>query len=163
MAARPAPLPASSLLQPYAREGHYTDCWTADVAATIAPARYVTAFYTSWVFKLERWILKWAIGRPSTDAEAAQLAAGTLDRFSAWRVETRAQDQLVMRDEFTRRTGSWLMAEPLPGGGTRLYFGSVVFSERDGRMGRRFSLLLGFHKLYSRILLGAAARKLAVG
>jgi hypothetical protein len=160
MAARPAPLPAQSLLQSYAREGHYTDCWAIEVATRVTHAQYVTAFYTSWVFKLERWILRWAIARPSTDAQAAALAAGTLETFSAWRVEARAESQLLTRDEFTRRTGSWLMTEALPEGGTRLYFGSVVVKERDGRMGRNFSLMLGFHRLYSRILLGAARRKL---
>ena len=161
MPALAATLPARALLQPYARDGHYTDCWVAEVARGVTHAEYVTAFYTTWVFKLERFILRWAIARPSSDAQAAQLAAGALERFSAWRVEARADNQLLMRDEFTRRTGSWLMTEALPGGGTRLYFGSVVVRERDGGMGRRFNLLLGFHTLYSRILLGAARRRLA--
>ncbi|MGQ0587807.1 MAG: hypothetical protein ACT4PK_11510 [Gammaproteobacteria bacterium] len=160
MAVRPGALPNHALLQAYAREGHYTDCWTTEIAATISHAQYVSAFYTTWVFKLERWILSWAVSRPSTNDEAAQLGAGMLERFSAWKVEARADHQLLMADEFTRRTRSWLMVEPLAGGGTRLYFGSAVVREHDGRMGRNFSLLLGFHRLYSRILLGAVARKL---
>jgi hypothetical protein len=156
-------LPAHALTQAYARDGHYTDCYATTVIGAVSHAQYVEAFYTTWLFKLERWILSWAISRPSTDEQARELAAGTLERFSAWRVEARAENQLLMRDEFTGRTGSWLMAEPLSGGGTRLYFGSVVVSERDGRMGRSFGLMLGFHKLYSRMLLRAARRRLENG
>ena len=124
-------------------------------------AQYVEAFYTTWLFKLERWILKWALSRPSTDAQARELAAGALERFSAWRVEGRADNQLLMRDEFTGRTHSWLMTEARAGG-TRLYFGSVVLRRGDGRLGGSFGLLLGFHKLYSRLLLGAARRRLGL-
>ncbi|MGH8482587.1 MAG: hypothetical protein ACRES8_09000 [Nevskiaceae bacterium] len=147
-------------MRAYARDGHYTDCWATEIPAAVSHARYVEAFYTTWVFRLERWILAWAIARPSTDEQARQLAAGTLDRFAAWRVEGRADNQLLMRDEFTRRTRSWLMVEPLAAGGTRLYFGSAVVRKADGRMGGNFSALLGFHRLYSRLLLHAARRRL---
>jgi hypothetical protein len=48
----------------------------------------------------------------------------------------------------------------------RLYFGSAVVLVTDKasgqvRMGFRFKALLGFHKLYSRILLYAARSRLA--
>jgi len=158
---RPAALPDRALLQAFAGAGDYADCFATDLPQAVSHAQYVEAFYTTWLFRLERWILKWAISRPSTDEEARQLAAGKVERFSAWSVEGRATDQLLMRDEFTRRTRSWLMAEPLPQGGTRLYFGSAVVRRKDGRLGSNFSLLLGFHRLYSRMLLGAAQRRLA--
>ena len=161
MAVQAGTLPEHALLQAYARAGHFTDCWVTDLAARLSHARYVEAFYTTWVFRLERWILAWAISRPSSDDQARQLAAGTLERFSAWHVEARADGQLLMRDEFTKRTRSWLMVEPLPAGGTRLYFGSAVVRKHDGRLGGRFSALLGFHSLYSRILRGAARARLA--
>jgi len=160
MPARPSTLPDHALLRAYSRDGHYTDCFTITLAHPVTHAQYLGAFYSTWLFKLERWILTWAVSRPSTDEEARRLAAGTLERFSAWAVEARADNQLLMRDEFTRRTRSWLMTEPLPDGGTRLYFGSAVTRKRDGTMGGNFSLLLGFHKLYSRMLLAAAGRKL---
>ena len=160
MAVRSAALPDHALLQAFAAAGDYADCFATDLPRTVSHAQYVEAFYTTWLFRLERWILKWAIARPSTDDEARQLAAGAVERFSAWRVEGRAADQLLMRDEFTKRTLSWLMAEPLPQGGTRLYFGSAVVRKRDGGMGGSFGVLLGFHKLYSRLLLGAARRRL---
>jgi hypothetical protein len=156
---RPHPLPDASLLRACTAAGSYADCYATEVPRAVTHAQYVEAFYTTWLFKLERWILKWAIARPSTDAQARELAAGTLAAFAAWDVEQRAPDQLLLRDLFGR-TRSWLMVEPLPDGGTRLYFGSGVGSRPNGKLGGGFSLLLGFHKLYSRLLLGAAARRL---
>ena len=126
----------------------------------------MAAFYTTWLFRLERWILRLAVARPSTDEEALQLARGGRDSFAAWSVEARAPDQLLMCD-FTGRTRSWLMVAPAAGTtGTRLYFGSVVVPVRDPKTGEMglgpvHGPLIGFHKLYSRSLLGAAARRLA--
>jgi len=126
----------------------------------------VTAFYTTGLFRLERWILRLAVARPSTDEEARQLAYRERDTFAAWSVEARAADQLLMRD-FTGRTRSWFMVSTIDGmPGTRLYFGSVVEPLRDPMTGGQslgpvHGPLIGFHKLYSRMLLGAAARRLA--
>lgn len=147
------------MLQEYRRKGAYTDCFATNVAQSYTHARYVEAFYTTWVFKLERVILKFAISRPSTDGEARELAQRKRETFAAWSVEGRAVNQVLMRDEFTGRTRSWLMSESIPSG-TRLYFGSAVVPRRDGTLPRRFSLLLGLHRLYSRILLGAARRRI---
>ena len=160
MTVRSQPLPGHALLAAHARNGHYADCWVTDVTHAVSHAQYVEAFYTTWVFRLERRILAWAIGKPSTDEQARQLATGARERFSAWALEARADNQIVMRDQFTKRTCSWLMVEPLPGGGTRLYFGSGVSPKPGGGMGWSFGLGLAFHKLYSRILLGAAANNL---
>jgi hypothetical protein len=148
-------------LQAYARNGSYADCYTATFDGAVSHEQYVAAFYTTWVFKLERLILKWAVARPSTDEQARQLASGTRDEFAAWRVEERARDQILLCD-FMGRTRSWLMVAPLENGaGTRLYFGSAVTPRPGGTsMGFPFNALLGFHQLYSRVLLGAAARRL---
>ena len=105
--------------------------------------------------------------RPSTDAEAGELALGARDRFAAWTVEGRSADQLLLADAMGG-TRSWLMTEPGEGGSTRLYVGSaVVPRRRDGsatpRMGFLFHALLGFHRLYSRALLKAARRRLERG
>ena len=126
----------------------------------------MTAFYTTWLFRLERWILRFAVARPSTDEEARQLARGERAAFAAWSVEARATDQLLMCD-FTGRTRSWLMVAPAAGAsGTRLYFGSAVVPVRDPKTGETglgpvHGPLIGFHKVYSRMLLRAAARRLA--
>lgn len=162
-AVRACALPAGALLQRYRASGAYTDCYAVDVAHAVSHADYVQAFYTSAVFKLERLILQLFASRGSTDAQAASLARGELDRFAAWSVEGRAPDQLLLCD-FTQRTRSWLMVAPLSHG-ARLYFGSAVVPVPDARggaprLGPGFSALLGFHKLYSRALLSAARARL---
>jgi hypothetical protein len=152
------PLPDGALSQVYAKNGSYTDCFTTSLDRAVTFEQYVTAFYTTWVFKLERLILKWAVAKPSTDEQAAQLGAGTIDGFAAWHVEQRAPNQLLLCD-FMGRTRSWLMVEPASAEGraaTRLYFGSAVTAGRE----TRFSALIAFHKLYSRLLLSAARSRL---
>jgi hypothetical protein len=154
-----SPLPPGALLAKYVREGAYTDCYVTDIAGAVSHAQYVEAFYTTAVFKLERLILKWAVSKPSTDGEARQLAAGTRDAFAAWRVEGRAGNQLLLCD-LSDRTRSWLMVVP-EGGRTQLYFGSaVVPGRRRKSLGFGFRALLGFHKLYSAVLLYAAKSRL---
>jgi hypothetical protein len=160
-------LPRGALLGTHRDAGAYTDCYAVDVSRPVSQAQYIEAFYTTWVFKLERWVLATFVSKPSTDAQARALANGQVDAFAAWSVEGRDRNQLLMCD-FQRRTRSWLMSVPLagdPARGTRLYFGSAVVlatrlqTKRPG-MGFAFRALLGFHKLYSRILLGAAIARL---
>lgn len=167
MTIRSCELPDDALLADYQRRGDYTDCFSTDLPGTISHARWVEAFYTTWVFKLERLILKWAIAKPSTDSDVAQLAAGERDAFAAWRVEGRGENQLLLSDIYGR-TRSWLMVAPITdaaGARTRLYFGSAVVAEGDRRSGQprmapRFRLLLGFHRIYSWVLLSAARSRL---
>lgn len=161
-------IPPDSLLSRYLGSGHYTDCYMTEMDRAVPQAEFIEAFYTSGVFKLERLILQLVASRPSTDAQAGELGRGELDSFAAWSVEARSGDELLMRD-LTGRTRSWLMVampERRQAAGTRLFFGSVVVAKRDARTGRRslgpvFTALLGFHKLYSRVLLLAARAKLA--
>lgn len=150
-----ADLPAEALLQRYREQGAYTDCFAVDVPGQVAHAAFVEAFYTSSVFKLERLLLALFVSRPSNDAEVRELAGGKREKFAAWSVEARAPGQLLMCD-FAGSTRSWLMAVPADGAGTRLYFGSAVVRRSQGGA---FRALLGFHKLYSRILLRAAASR----
>jgi hypothetical protein len=161
-------LPHGALLGKYRDEGAYADCYATEVARRVSLAEYVEAFYTTTLFKVERLILSRLVARPSTDADVRELAAGASDSFAAWSVEARAADQLLLCD-FQRRTRSWLMVASIvsdAGAGTRLYFGSAVVPiVRAGQgapsMGLVFRLLLGFHKLYSRALLSAAASRLS--
>ncbi|QSX77890.1 hypothetical protein [Agrilutibacter solisilvae] len=159
-------LPADAFLQRYLREGHYADCYITAITGDAGLAQYVEAFYTTALFKAERVVLA-MIGRSSTDHQARQLGAGARDRFAAWAVEQRDDRQILLRD-FSGHTCSWLMAAPIPGGGTQLYFGSAVVASADPRTGRssigtRWQVLLGLHKLYSRMLLRAASRRLMAG
>lgn len=167
LSVQPCAFPEHALLDVYRANGAYTDCYVTDIADVVSHAQFVAAFYTTRVFKLERLILKWILSKPSIDAEAVQLAAGAIDTFAAWRVEKRAHNQLLMVD-FQKRTRSWLMVDTLEAEGgprTRLYFGSAVVPMKNAEtgkstMGRVFRALLGFHKLYSRILLSAARSRL---
>lgn len=166
-AIEPCELPSTALLRHYHEVGAYTDCYSTELAWSVSQAEYVAAFYTTWVFKLERRLLAWFVAKPSTDQQARALAAGETDAFAAWSVEGRSSDQLLMCD-YQRRTRSWLMSAATANGmsaGTRLYFGSAVvpvIARRSGRktMGPVFAALLGFHKIYSRVLLRAAVSRL---
>ncbi|MGH8252242.1 MAG: hypothetical protein ACREVI_16385 [Steroidobacteraceae bacterium] len=158
--------PADALTLPYRAAGEYVDCYVTELARAVSFSQFVSAFYTTPLFRLERWILRRLVAKPSTDEESRDLADGKRNSFAAWRVEARAPNQLLLRD-FTGRTYSWLMvAAATEPSRTRLYFGSVVTRVRDARTGRIglgpvHGRLLGFHKLYSRLLLGTAASRLA--
>ena len=162
MVIQTCPLPGQALLKAYAVSGGYTDCFVIETGGRISLARYVEAFYTSWLFRLERLLLTLA-ARPSSDRQALELAAGSSSAFAAWEVESRAADQLLMRD-VTGRTRSWFMVAPAAAG-TRLYFGSAITASRHGSRrsattGPLFRALLGSHQLYSRALLAAARGRL---
>jgi len=162
-------LPQQAVLRNYGVEGGYTDCYRADIARPVTQAEYVEAFYTSAIFKAERLVLC-LLRRPSTDAQARELATGQRSHFAAWSVEGRGEDQLLLCD-FLGGTRSWLMTEPRRIDGslaTRLYFGSAVVPrvrDRGGRpaIGLGYRALMGLHKLYSVILLRAALRGLRRG
>ena len=162
------PLPAEALLNRYRTDGGFADCYVTEVPRPVSHAEFVEAFYTTWLFKLERLLLRLFLARASTDLQAARLAGGELDTFAAWSVEKRAPDQLLLAD-VGGRTRSWLMVLPSASAGragTRLYFGSAIVPRRSARSGRSglgplFGALLGFHKLYSRLLLRAARSRLS--
>lgn len=159
-------LPPVALLRKY-DDGHsFTDCYAAETAGDVTLADFVSAFYTTPLFRLERFILTWLVRRPSTDADAQALARGEADTFAAWRVEARADGQLLLT---AGRTRSWFMVAPVAmesgAPGTRLYFGSAVVAEaaqpgEKPELGLLFRALLGFHRLYSRALLSAALSRL---
>lgn len=162
------PLPAEALLQRYrSKPGHATDCFACELPYSVTLADYVSAFYTTPLFRLERAILRLALRLPSTDAEAFAVARGSAIRFAAWDVEDRYGTQLLMHEK-SGRTRSWFMVEALTDG-TRLYFGSalVPISKTDADANphrppsRVFRLIHQLHFAYSRALLGAARRRVS--
>jgi len=162
---QPCPIPAGAALHAYSIPGTYTDCYSVTIPGNITQAEFITAFYTTAVFKLERFLLATLASRPSTDSDAANLASGQSNHFAAWSVEHRSVSQLLLAAGPTR---SWLMASPdvdRLASETTLYFGSAVVPTRTDHNGPAtiawpFHALLGFHKLYSRTLLCSAASKL---
>lgn len=166
--ALPAEPPESSMLLELRRRGCFTDCYALEVPAPVTQAQFVEAFYTTPLFKAERFILKMLAARPSTDQDAKDLAAGTTDTFAVWQVTHRSPEQLLLKAQIGR-TSSWLMAAPEPsskGQKTTLFFASAIAGRINPETGKQqlglaSSAMLGLHDLYSRLLLQAAAKKLA--
>jgi hypothetical protein len=156
-------VPSNSILAAYVKDGTYTDCYATEVPDEISLAEFVFAFYTTFLFKLERFILKWTVSKPSTDTQARQLADDTARRFAAWHVEDRNENEILMCDSLGR-TRSWLLVYPLSTGSgtrTRLVFGSAVVPPR-GKSALEFGFraLLGFHQIYSVLLLYSAKSRI---
>jgi hypothetical protein len=75
----------------------------------------------------------------------------------------RTATQLLMCDRY-EKTRSWFRVVSVDGGRTVLQFGSAVAASRRRAtgamsMGWGFRSLMAFHVLYSRVLLGAARRR----
>jgi hypothetical protein len=155
------PVPESSLLGGYARQGAYTDCYAASVQGSYALGPLIEAVYTSPLFKLERWILAAVLELPSTDQQARQLALAQANSFAAWVVEQRSTSEVLLNAGQTRL---WLCVVPEHSQqpSTTLLFGSAVVPMRPGgKFGLAFHALLGFHRLYSKLLLRAASKRIA--
>jgi hypothetical protein len=163
---RTCELPSGALLRKYLDGQAYADCYVTEVAWKVSQAEFVEAFYTTRVFKLERLLLSWFAKRPSTDEQARQLSSAETASFAAWHIEGREADQLLLCD-MMGRTRSWLMSRPATDRqATQLFFGSAVVPVKDRRtgeakMGMAFRALLGFHTVYSRVLLRAAVKRLS--
>lgn len=160
------PVPPASLLGRLAAERRaFADAYALRLPRRVTLAEFVEAFYTTRLFKLERWLIA-RTGRPSSDADVRALARGEDRRMAAWTVEARAGDELLMHED-SGATRSWFKAEAGEGG-TTLWFGSALVPRRRGpggepRFGWMVNALMGFHRAYSRALLKAAARKLGQG
>ena len=48
---------------------------------------FVEAFYTNWLFEVERVILGFVARKLSTDSQALELTTGHREQFSAWNLE----------------------------------------------------------------------------
>jgi hypothetical protein len=153
-------VPSKALLSKYSLNGTYVDSYRTEIQGHISLAVYVFAFYTTTLFKLEQFILTYTVHRPSNDAQAKELADGGSNEFAAWTVENRNENQLLMCD-MIGRTRSWFMVNHLgteENARTQLYFGSTVVPQKDPRtrktsLGFVYQSLLGFHKIYSVLLL----------
>ena len=152
-------LPEGALLARYVGTGAHTDCYSVGASRSTSLAEFIEAFYNTPLFKVERRLLSAVAAFRSTDDEVRELARGDRTRFAAWTVEAREPHQILLA---AGRTRSWLMVAPA-GTSDVLFFGSAVVPQRNGGLGWLFTALLGVHSVYSRLLLGAAARRLAGG
>ena len=153
------PVPVNTFLETYLAKGNYVDCYVTSIDKQITFAEFVFGFYTTWLFKTERLILKLLVNKPSSDLQAKQLADNEIDHFAVWTVERRGENEILMCD-FLSRTRSWLMVEKAEAG-TKLHFGSAVVPAKGSEsLDFGFRALLRFHQIYSILLLYAAKRKL---
>lgn len=156
-------VPPQALLSKYVVIGTYTDSYRTEVQDHVPFSKFVFSFYTTWLFKIEAFILAYSVKRPSNDDQARELADGTRNEFAAWKIESRNENELLMCD-MSGRTRSWFMVQHIDSR-TQLYFGSAVVPKKDETTGKSslgliFTALLGFHKIYSVLLLYFAKRRL---
>ena len=160
---QPCPVPKGALLQPYVdRAEAYTDCFSEVLPGNITLAAFVSAFYTTWLFRLERAVLTLSQRRRIRDAEVAALARGEAERFAVWRVEARSDNQILLCD-ISGHTRSFLAVAAEEGGATRLLFGSAVVGDAAGEFPFWVNVLMPFHRVYSKALLYLAATRLRRG
>jgi len=159
MIAKACPVPTDGLLAAYAGQGAtYTDCFEAEAAGTVTLPQFIQAFYTTWLFRLERFVLMLPLRRRVRDAEVTALAQGA-ERFAVWRVEARREDQILLCD-LGGHTRSFLAVTPAGPGKTLLRFGSAVVAPQGKELGLIIRLTVPLHEFYSKALLGAALRAL---
>jgi len=147
-------------MQRYVGQGAtYTDCYYAHVPQSVDLPQFIAAFYTTWLFHLERFVLTVALRKPIRDADISALTSGASAHFAAWHVEGQSENQILLCD-VAGRTRSWFSVQPLTSGGTQLFFGSVVVASPDAPLSWPLRMILPLHRLYARALLGAAVRRL---
>ena len=159
MIARACAVPNDGLLQVYVgQSATYTDCFEVMSPNAVTLPDFIEAFYTTWLFKLERAVLSAILRRPINDADVRTLAEGG-NRFAIWKVEARDGAQILLHDQMWR-TRSYLAVTPKEGGVTRLIFGSAVVAAQGKELGRMVQITTPLHRLYSKMLLRLAERKL---
>ena len=163
---RVADPPELSLIIPYeSMPGFYIDCFAVDLPTHCSLEAFLKAFYTSWIFRLERLILRLALRVPTSSDDLSAMLSGASDKFAVWIIEERQADQMIAKAVGgSNRTRSWFRVLSRDDGGTRLFFGSVLEPEPSlegapPRLGLMFRAGIGAHRLYARVLLAAAARK----
>lgn len=158
------PIPEWSLLAPYAQPPHYTDHFCISVSAEVTIEQWTAAFFSSRVFRLERFLLNRVFPCKATDDAALALGEGRSDAFSAWTVERRGQGQLLLKSGITR---TWLAAAPhvatdgSANGTTELYLGSAVLGAQERSIASGvLRAALAPHRAYSRALLRSGQQNL---
>ncbi len=140
-------LPEDSLLARFGGAADYRDCFVRVEPGTVSLEDYIERFYCSGAFAPERVILK-LLGTPASSADARALARGDVDRFGAWRVVERRENEILLESKDTG-TASWFRVQP-NGNDTHLYFGSWVGNITQSG----WKAAMRAHVWYSRFLLG---------
>ncbi|GAA6208971.1 hypothetical protein NBRC116601_22640 [Cognatishimia sp. WU-CL00825] len=158
------PLPAKAFLKTLESDPqNYVDCYATRIGKPVSLEELISALFNTLPFRIERHILRVFARQSTADKEVADLAKGTANHFAMWQVLQRNETQVLMRVG-PGPIHTWMMVKT-DGAGTDLFFGSAVTTRRgkDGKAkgkGVLFWSLHWFHKLYSRVLLGSARRRL---
>jgi len=161
----PSHLPDDSFLHDYQKNNNFTDCYKVLIHRNVSGLEFVEAFYTSWLFRLERLIIAIFVLRPSTDKQLLKFLRFQRPTFSAWTIERSSAEQWLMCD-YQGKTRSWFMVKPFQNESiTELYFGTAILANAKDKFGNSrltlfFRLLLLFHRHYAIWLLNAAKRRL---
>ena len=159
MIAQACGVPRDGLLQAYVGQGAtYTDCFEVMSPRAVSLPELIEAFYTTWLFRLERSVLSMFLRRRVRDSDVHALAQGG-DNFAVWQVEARGETQILLKER-TGHTRSFLAVLGEEGGGTRLIFGSAVVAQEGKPLGPLIRALTPLHQLYSKCLIRLAERKL---
>ena len=152
-------VPHPSLLNKYVEQpGAYSDCFEVVHNGQVDLAQLITAFYTTWLFRLERLVLTLPLRHWVRDAEVQALAKGH-STFAVWREEARKETEVLLCD-LSGRTRSYLAIHPKEAGQTHLLFGSAVVPQEGGALSPWVQRFLPVHRLYSLHLLRTAEKKL---
>ena len=163
MTVRPCGVPREALLDAYVeRPGAYTDCFELLHPVEVDLEAFITAFYTTRLFRLERLVLTIPLRHYPRDSEVAALASGRSETFAIWRVEARRERDILLCD-LAGGTRSYFAVAPREGGQARLLFGSAVVPPKDRPLSRMVQWLTPAHRLYSKGLLAAAQKRLPRG
>ena len=158
--ARPCGVPRDGLLDTYVEHpGAYTDCFEVMHPLEADLEAFITAFYTTWLFRLERLVLTISLRHWLRDSEVRALAKGQKETFAVWRVEGRRAQEILLCER-SGRTRSYLAVSPKEGGVTRLVFGSAVVPDDGAELSAWVRWLIPAHRLYSKLLLRAAEKRL---
>lgn len=159
MIARACDVPRDGLLQAYVSQGAtYTDCFEVMSPHAIALPEFIEAFYTTWLFRMERAVLSVLLRSRVRDSDVVALAQGG-NSFAVWQVEARSETQILLREQ-SGHTRSYLAVSGKEGGATRLIFGSAVVAEEGKPLGTFVRMLIPLHRFYSKCLIRLAERKL---
>lgn len=163
MMARAIAVPQDALLHRYVGQGQtYTDCFEVMHPLSVTLEGFIEAFYTTWLFRLERAVLTIGLRKRIRDSDVEALAASRNQSFAAWRVEERGSAQILLAD-LSGHTRSYLAVAPKEGGVTRLIFGSAVVVPDGKPLAPIVRWTVPLHRFYSRALLRLAERKLRRG
>lgn len=156
-------VPENSLLKVYDGAVGYADAFECQVDGSVAISDFVTAFLNSPVFRVERALLAILAFSVTTRKDVSGIADGSTDQFAVWKTEKRTETELLLSIE-EKRIRTWFETDT-SGAVTKLRFGSAILPKSgeaggDSDIGFIFRALKKFHRVYSRVLLKSAVRKL---